>query len=100
MGSRSGQHCIFLLKFQIFTIWWFARHLPIHLENLACDKLQQIISNRFVATECPGQFVFDEILWGQGPASMAYFSRNFRLLRFGDFLEICAPVSKIGPATS
>ena len=61
------------------------------------DKLFRI---DLFATWWPGKFIFGEILWGQGPASMAYFSRSFRFSRFGVFLEICVPVSKIGLVTS
>ena len=44
--------------------------------ELGLLQAKTIISNRSIAFGCPGQFIFDEILWRQGPALMPYFWRN------------------------
>ena len=59
------------------AFWQFSRDSTIRLGNPCCYKLEQTLPNDPVPAGCPGTFIFDKILWDQGPANMANFCRNF-----------------------
>ena len=63
------------------AFWLFSGDSSIRLANPWCYKPGQILPNDPAQARCPGNNFFYEILWDQGPASMAYFCRNISFLQ-------------------